>query len=157
MRDGEVVDHDIERLKAICGMLAATTAGERSNAASLATRQLKAMGLTWAQLVESAFSRTDAPSANRPRPQPGQPHYSGARPKQGRVRVYQGVSSDGAVSVLLRWLAEEPDLFGEKDADFIRGLDRQGVATDGMTPRQWTWAIALLVRVQRRAEASHGV
>jgi len=53
---------DIGRLSRLCGMLGSDHAGERSNAATLATRELRRAGMTWPDVIARAF----APSVTRP-------------------------------------------------------------------------------------------
>lgn len=45
------------RLGKLCGLLGSDHEGERSNAAALATRELRALGMSWQELVARAFPR----------------------------------------------------------------------------------------------------
>lgn len=60
----------VKRLADLCGRLGSDMAGERDAAAVLATRHIKALGLTWGEVVSRAF----APAGTKPaRPMPPQP------------------------------------------------------------------------------------
>lgn len=63
---------DTDRLARLCGMLGSDHAGERSNAASLATRELQRAGLTWDTLVRRACALAPAAPASTRAPRPAE-------------------------------------------------------------------------------------
>lgn len=143
MDGGSNLAQQVARLRALCGMLSATTDGERANAAILATRQLKTMGMTWAELVDKAFSQKEEPKVGR--------HYDGPRPRNNRFKEHNGIRVGQALQVMSAWL-DEPNLLSERERDFIKGLERQRAGTVGLTRRQWDWVTDILLRIQRRAQ-----
>lgn len=146
-RGKTILSQQITRLRALCGMLSAATDGERATAAMMATRHLKTMGLTWAELVDRAFE------VPQQQPQVG-PRYDGPRPKQSnRLREYQGITSANAMQVMMAWI-DEAELLTDRDREFIRGAQKQRAGSVGFTRRQWDWVIDILIRIQRRAQQS---
>jgi hypothetical protein len=65
-----VAPQDVERLGKLLGLLGSAHEGERANAAALADRQLRALGLDWHELVGRAF-HVPAPAAPTCRPAAG--------------------------------------------------------------------------------------
>src|SRR5690606_18249232 len=54
-------DKSVDRLIAICGRLASEFPGERATAAEMATRLLKELNLTWADVIRAGVARAKAP------------------------------------------------------------------------------------------------
>ncbi len=69
---------ETKRLRAIAGMLGSDHEGERANAARLATIELRRLGLTWADLVDRAFSAK--PAAPQQEREPKNPFQDGWEP-----------------------------------------------------------------------------
>jgi len=59
----------VERVARIAGMLGSEHEGERATAAQIASNMLKAMGLTWSEVIRrglcAASSRQQAPSSDQ--------------------------------------------------------------------------------------------
>jgi hypothetical protein len=82
----------VRRLAAIAGMLGSEHEGERANAARLATLELRRLGLTWAQVVERAFSyRPAQPEWEQPRASQAQYGRAEAAWSQGRRQYSRGM------------------------------------------------------------------
>lgn len=81
----------MRRLAAIAGMLGSEHEGERANAARLATLELRRLGLTWAQVVERAFSYRPQEAWEAPRASQAQYGRAEAAWSQGRRQYSRGV------------------------------------------------------------------
>lgn len=83
----------MRRLAAIAGMLGSEHEGERANAARLATLELRRLGLTWAQVMERAFSYRPAQQEFWEAPRASQTQHGRAEAawSQGRRQYSRGV------------------------------------------------------------------
>ena len=116
-----VVADDIERLARIAGMLGSAHEGERATAAQMASAMLKAMGLTWTEVINrglgagtcSQAHQGQAPPNDTQSPTSDQGYSgswghqarrddSGARERRARTREHSGVPARKWVHELLK-------------------------------------------------------
>ena len=99
------------RLVALLGMLGSDFDGERASAGLLATRLLKAKGLTWDALITARLA-TEEPPSRRPRPEPErEPDADGRTGLDWRATA-------------ARCCSRYPGYLTAWERDFMRGLPR---------------------------------
>ena len=155
----------IEKLARIAGMLGSEHEGERATAAQMASDMLKAMGLTWSEVIRRGLSaatsrqahegqapanETQAPSSNR--------GYSGswahqarrddrdARQRRARTQERNGVPAWKWVDELLK---HEERLSGW-DRQFLqclRGLGKGARKDLALTTAQWACVESIAERI----------
>lgn len=90
-----------DRLVKLCGLLGSEHAGERANAAALASRLLADCGLTWADVV---LPQPTAPAPNRP-------------------------TASAAHNVSVRWALARAAELPQRDRAFLDGIQRRPTLT----------------------------
>ena len=148
----------VERLARIAGMLGSEHEGERATAAQIASDMLKAMGLTWSEVIRRGLSaatsrqahegqapanETQAPSSNRgysgSRGHQARRDDRGARERRARTGERNGVPAWKWVDELLK---REERLSGW-DRQFLqclRGLGKRVRKDLALTTAQW-WCV----------------
>lgn len=117
--------HAANRLAKLCGMLSSDHAGERANAAALATRALHAAGLDWSGLVAAAMR-------------------GGAYNLPPRLPT-----STPAHRALALWALERVGRLSERDADFLRTI----APLRTISSRQAEWLNDIADRLRRDARS----
>jgi hypothetical protein len=144
-----------EKLARIAGMLGSVHEGERATAAQIATAMLKAMGLTWSEIINRALGDASSrqphqghPPANETRA-PGSHRGSsaswghqarrddrGARDWRARTRKRKGVPAWKWVDGLLKHAGRLSDW----DRQFLRCLRGLGGACKNLTLTTAQWS-----------------
>jgi hypothetical protein len=153
-RPAAIVADAIERLAHIAGMLGSAHEGERATAAQLASAMLKAMGLTWTEVISRGVGAARAHQGHAPANETQSPTsdqgYSdswghqtrddrGARKRRARTRERDGVPAWKWVEELLK---QEGRLSGW-DRQFLqclRGLGKRARKDLTLTTAQW-WCV----------------
>jgi hypothetical protein len=149
------VADDIERLARIAGMLGSAHEGERATAAQMASAMLKAMGLTWTEVINRGLGAGTSRQAHQGQTPPSDTQsptsnqgYSGswghqarrddwgAREGRARTQEHKGVPTRKWVHELLK----QEGRLSSWDRQFLQYLQEMGKCTRAdlpLTTAQW--------------------
>jgi hypothetical protein len=159
----------IERLARIAGMLGSAHEGERATAAEMASAMLKAMGLTWSEVIRRGLgaatcrqadqahapaNETQAPSSDQGYSESGghraRRDECGARGRHARTRERNGVPAWKWVDGLLK----QEERLSDWDRQFLHCLRDLGKAARkdlALTTAQWSCVEAIAETIGWRA------
>lgn len=137
----------IDKLAKFAGMLTSDHDGEIAVAARMATRILREMGLTWAELVRNAFSPVKPQAKQGPRPDEGfgpardrdwaNDRQAGRQYERTQQAPQWSSTRDGFKAWdLIRWADAHRDKLDRWENDFITSLLPRGPNTK-LSDKQW--------------------